>query len=260
MTITANRTAFPALRRALSGLAAAAVAASLAAAPAAGADDALDDTQARAVEALIERYIAENPDKIIESVRAWNARQEEARRTEAETNLVTLRDEILNDPGSPVAGNPDGDVTIVEFFDYRCGYCKQSLDMVLAMMEEDPKVRVVFKEFPILSPQSRQAARAALAARRQGGYLSFHVALMGARGTFDDEQIFDIASEVGLDVARLAADMEAPEVAAQIDSVNELARALDIGGTPAFIVGGEIFHGAIDADAMRSAIAAHRAG
>ena len=223
------------------------------------AADALDEAQRSAVEALIERYIAENPEKIVESVRAHNRRVEAERRDAAAANLVAMRGELLDDPASPVAGNPDGDVTVVEFFDYRCGYCKRSLDVLMTVMEEDPNLRVVFKEFPILSPQSRRAALAALAAREQGGYLPFHVALMEARGSFEDEQIFEIAGEVGLDVARLAADMEAPAAAAQIDAVSALATALDISGTPAFVVGGELFRGAIDLDAMRRAIAAARA-
>ena len=251
-----TKTVFGAARAA----ALAALAAVLTLAAPAMADDALSAEQRAAVEALIERYIAENPEKIIESVREHNRREEEARVAAAEGNLVALRDEILNDPASPVAGNPDGDVTVVEFFDYRCGYCKRSLDMVLAILEDDPGVRVVFKEFPILSPQSRQAAKAALAARAQGAYLPFHVALMGARGAFEDEQIFEIADEVGLDVDRLAADMAAPEVEAQIDAVAALASALDINGTPTFVVGGEIIRGAVDIEAMRAAIAARRAG
>ncbi len=237
-----------------------AMAVGLSAVPGAAAEEGLTEAQRQAVEVLIERYIAENPEAIIDSVRAHNQRSEEARRSEAAANLVALRDEIANDPGSPVAGNPDGDVTVVEFFDYRCGYCKQSLDMVMAVLDEDPNLRVVFKEFPILSPQSRQAAKAALASRNQGGYLAFHVALMGARGSFDDAQIFDIAGEVGLDVDRLVADMEAPEIEGQLEAVDTLARALDIGGTPAFVVGSEILRGAIDIEAMRRAIAAARTG
>ena len=258
MTITVRGRASAAVRRwsVLAGALAVGVAAAVS--PAC-AEEPLSEAQTRAVEALVERYIAENPDKILEAVRAYNQRQEEEQRAEAESNLVARHDEIVNDPASPVAGNPDGDVTVVEFFDYRCGYCKRSLDVLMAVMQEDPNVRVVFKEFPILSPQSLQAARAALASRRQDKYFDFHVALMGARGTFDDEQIFDIAHEVGLDVDRLIDDMQSPEIEAHIDAVNQLARALDIGGTPAFVVGGEIYRGAIDLDTMRSAIAATRA-
>ena len=256
---TDNTGPLSALRRGAARFALAAFATFAAGLGPALAEDALDEAQRSAVEALIERYIAENPEKIVDSVRAYNRRVEEARRDSASANLVALRDEILADPGSPVAGNPEGDVTIVEFFDYRCGYCKRSLDVLMTAMQEDSEVRVVFKEFPILSPQSRRAAQAALAAREQEGYLPFHVALMEARGAFEDEQIFEIAGEVGLDVERLAADMESAGVAEQIDAVSALADALDISGTPAFVVGGEVFRGAIDLEAMRSAIASARA-
>lgn len=241
------------------GLGAALAMLALAAGPAA-AEDALSDAQRAAVEALIERYIAENPEKIVESVRAHNRRAEQAKRDEADANLVAMRGAIFDDPNSPVAGNPDGDVTVVEFFDYRCGYCKRSLDVLMTALDEDPNLRVVFKEFPILSPQSRRAAMAALAAARQGAYLALHTALMGARGTFDDDQIFDIAREVGLDAERLAADMEAPEIEARLEEVAALASALDIAGTPAFVIGGEVLRGAIDLETMRRAIAEQRAG
>ncbi len=227
---------------------------------AADSDTALTEAQRLAVEKLIDAYIAENPEKIIESVREYNRRQEADRRAQATSNLVALRDELLHDPAAPAAGNPRGDITVVEFFDYRCGYCKRSLDMLMTVLREDNNLRVVFKEFPILSPESRQAARAALASQNQDKYLQFHVALMNARGAFEDEQIFDIAAEVGLDVNRLAADMRAPETEAQLEVVGDLARALNIEGTPAFIVGDRIFRGAIDLDTMRGAIAAARAG
>ena len=224
------------------------------------ADDSLSEAQVEAIEALIQRYIEQYPDRILDSVRAYRENQEAASKNKAENNIVALREEILNDPQSPYAGNPDGDVTVVEFFDYRCGYCKKSLDMVMTLIGEDKNVRFVFKEFPILSTESRRAAMAALASVKQGLYLDFHYALMNSRGNFDDEQIMDIAAEVGLDVNQLAEDMEAPDIDAYLNSVNELARALDIGGTPTFIVENQIIRGAVEIDALRKAIAEEREG
>lgn len=218
------------------------------------ADDSFTDAEKVAIEALIREYIQTHPDEILESVRSYSERQEVAAREAAEANLTELREQILYDPMAPVAGNPDGDVTVVEFFDYRCGYCKRSLDMVMAMIDEDPNLRVVFKEFPILSPQSRRAAQAALASKEQGKYLEFHYALMSSRGSFDDEQILDIAAEVGLDINQLEKDMEAPQITAYLDSVQDLARSLDIRGTPTFVVENEIVRGAVDADTLRQAI------
>jgi len=222
------------------------------------AEEGLSEAQEAAIEGLIQKYIQEHPDEILEAVRAYTERQKAMASASAEANLTELREQILFDPRAPVAGNPDGDVTVVEFFDYRCGYCKKSLDMVMAMIEEDPNLRVVFKEFPILSPQSRRASLAALASREQGKYLEFHYALMSSRGSFDDQQIMDIAAEVGLDVAKLQKDMEAPEITAYLDSVQDLARALDIGGTPTFVVENKIVRGAVDAETLRQAIADKR--
>ncbi|MDP6951296.1 MAG: DsbA family protein, partial [Alphaproteobacteria bacterium] len=191
---------------------------------------------------------------------AFREREEARIASEQQSNLNDLKREIQFDPGSPVAGNPEGSITVVEFFDYRCGYCKSSLEMVMDLIREDADVRVVFKELPILSPESTRAAQAALAAQRQGRYLDLHYAMMSSRGQFDDEQIFDIATEVGLDVEQLKADMEAPEIRALIDTNLSLAGALGIGGTPTFIVDDQIFRGAIDAATMRKAIAEARAG
>jgi len=222
------------------------------------AEEGLSDAQKAAVEGLIQKYIQEHPDEILDAVRAHSERQEVAARAAAESNLTELREKILFDPRAPVAGNPDGDVTMVEFFDYRCSYCKRSLDMVMTMIDEDPNLRVVFKEFPILSPQSRRASQAALAAKAQGKYLDFHYAVMSARGSLDDEQIMDIAAEVGLDIEKLRIDMEAPEIAAYLDNVQDLARSLDIRGTPTFVVENKIVRGAVDAETLRKAIAEKR--
>lgn len=224
------------------------------------ADDSLTDAQKAAVEALIQQYIEQYPDRILDSVRAYSEKKEEAAKSQAQANLVALSDQILNDPNAPTAGNPDGDVTVVEFFDYRCGYCKRSLDMVMALISEDRNLRFVFKEFPILSPESRRAAQAALASTKQGLYLEFHYALMSSRGDFNDEQIMDIAAEVGLDVGQLAEDMDAADIETYLNSVQELARALDIGGTPTFIVENQIIRGAVEIDALRKVIAEERDG
>lgn len=228
--------------------------------PAQAADAALTAEQEAAVEELIGRYLLENPEIILESVRAHRERQEQASRLAAEKNLVALRDQIVNDPTSPVAGNPDGDVTIVEFFDYRCGYCKASMEAVRTLIEEDPDVRFVFKEFPILSEESGQAARAALAAQRQGKYFEFHNALMNFRGSFTDEQIMKIAADVGLDTEKLAEDMKDPDIEDALRRNAELAQRLDINGTPSFIVGDDLYPGALDLEALRTIIAEIRAG
>jgi protein-disulfide isomerase len=237
---------------------AAALAAGAVAAPAL-AEDALTEGQTEQINKLIEQYILDNPEVIVRAVRELRERQEAADREQAQQNLVMLRDQILNDPATPVAGNPDGDVTVVEFFDYRCGYCKSSLSAVRTAIQEDENLRVVFKEFPILSDESVVASRAALAAKYQGRYFEFHNALMSARGSFTDDQIMEIAGEVGLDIDQLKQDMERPEIADAIAANAELARKLDINGTPAFIVGDQLYPGAVDLEGLLDLVARARA-
>jgi protein-disulfide isomerase len=159
-----------------------------------------------------------------------------------------------------VAGNPDGAVTVVEFFDYRCPYCKAVARDMIETLEAEGDVRIVFKEFPILGPDSQTAAKAALAADRQGKYLPFHQALMDHKGTLDRDAILDIAEELGLDLELLEVDMESPEVATVIARTLALAEALDIGGTPAFIIGDELVPGAVDMKTLKDLVAKARNG
>src|SRR5690606_16749914 len=145
----------------------------------------------------------------------------------------------------PVIGNPAGDVTLVEFFDYRCPYCKRASATLAQLVEEDPKLRVVMKEFPILSQESVQAARAALAARQQGKYEAFHFALMQGGGGFSDEEILLVAEQVGLDTGALQQAMRDPAVEALLRDVNGLAGELGITGTLAFVIGDTLIPGAV---------------
>ncbi len=141
-------------------------------------------------------------------------------------------------------GNPDGDVTIVEFFDYQCGYCKTMAGPMRDLVKTDGKVRWVLKEFPILGPESMVAARASLAAHRQGKYETFHFTLMGLRGRLSEAAIWQAAAEAGLDIARLRQDMADPAIEALINTNYQLAQALQIEGTPAFAIGGTLVPGA----------------
>lgn len=150
---------------------------------------------------------------------------------------------LLRDPGSPVMGNPAGDVTLVKFTDYQCSYCKAADPRIEKLIAEDPKVRVVVKEFPILGPVSVVAAKAALASQKQGKFRVYHQAMMGYRGKLTNEDIFAMAAKTGLDVEKLKADMESPEVTDQIIATFDLARALKISLTPAYIVNATVLSG-----------------
>ncbi len=168
---------------------------------------------------------------------------------------------LFDDPASPVAGNPDGDVTLVEFFDYRCVFCKGANKAVTAALQQDPRLRVVFKELPVLGPGSVAAARAALAAHRQDPdkYVAFHGALMGVRGRLTKPTIMRIARATGFDVKRLEADMSAPEIDQAIKRNLALAATLGIRGTPVFVIGDKIVPGAVNLKTMKRLIALARA-
>jgi protein-disulfide isomerase len=203
----------------------------------------------KAIEDIIRNYLLKNPIVIREALKALQI-QEQKDKEERTANLIKeLRSEILSDPNSPIGGNRDGDVSIVVFFDYNCGYCKQTLPQLQSILENDPLVRVVFKEFPVLGPQSWFAAKAALAAARQGKYVEFHNALMTAENT-DEDSITSVSKTLGIDYTKLQKDMADPQIDEQLARVQRLAGTLDINGTPSYIVGDRIIPGAIDAESL----------
>jgi protein-disulfide isomerase len=207
------------------------------------------------IEAIIHEYLIHNPDVLIEAIRGAEDKLNREADAKATTVLSNRRAEIFDDPATPVGGNPQGDVTIVEFFDYRCPYCKQVLPSLQTLLKEDRKLRFVYKEMPVLGPPSVTAAHAALAAQRQGKYEAFHNAMMATKGQITDETVYKVAGSVGLDVDRLKQDMSAPEIGQSLKTNLALADALNIRGTPGFIVGNRIVPGAIDLDALRNMVA-----
>ncbi len=250
-------TAYP--RTAFGAVAAVAIACFLAAAPA-GAAEELTVPQMQQIELLLRRLLMEKPEILIEAIEEYRRRQQAAAKAETRQTLVDKREEIFEDPDSPVAGNPNGDVTLVEFFDYQCGYCKSVVDRVAGAVARDKNIRWVFKEFPILGPASVFAAQAALAAHRQGKYPKFHLALMRARGKLTDAKVLRIAERTGLDMTRLQADMKTPEIDAMIEQNKRLADALNVRGTPAFVIGDVLVPGAIDEATLQRLIAGARGG
>jgi protein-disulfide isomerase len=197
-------------------------------------------------EQRVRDYLLNNPEVLLEAMEVLQERQRVAEAEIVQKAIVARRDEILNDPTAPVGGNEAGDVTLVEFFDYNCPYCRRVAPTVARLEKADPGLRVVYKEFPILGPGSDFAARAALASQRQGKYFAFHNALMQADGNVTEETVIEIAREVGLDTERLGADMQDPAIDAAIARNRQLASALGINGTPAFVIGDHIVPGAVD--------------
>jgi protein-disulfide isomerase len=216
--------------------------------------------QREAIEGIIHDYLLHNPDVLIEAVRGAEDKLNHEADAKAAKILSDRRSEIFNDPATPVGGNPQGNVTVVEFFDYRCPYCKQVLPELQTLLREDHKLRFVYKEFPVLGPVSIVAARAALAAQRQGKYEAFHTAMMATKGQITDDTVYKVAASVGLDVDRLKQDMASPEIGQAIKGNLALAEALNIHGTPGFIIGNKIVPGAIDLDTLKDMISEARKG
>jgi protein-disulfide isomerase len=203
-----------------------------------------DDNQKRGIEQVVKDYLLSHPEVLIEVQSSLELKmaREEAERTK---KLVAENaKELYRHPDAPIAGNPDGDITIVEFFDYNCGYCKRGFHNVLKLIETDPKVRVVFKELPILSKDSEEAAKIALAARAQGKYWEMHRALIESKGRVTEAFALDQAKKLGLDVAKLKVDKDGEPVKAELARVEALARKMNINGTPHFLVGNEGIGGA----------------
>jgi protein-disulfide isomerase len=211
--------------------------------------------QRQAIEGIIHDYLLHNPDVLLEALRGAEEKLNHDADVKAAKVLSDRQSEVFDDHETPVAGNPRGDVTIVEFFDYRCPYCKQVLPSLQTLLKEDHNLRFVFKELPVLGPQSVTAAHAALAAQRQGKYEAFHNAMMATKGQITDETVYKVAGSVGLDVDRLKQDMSRPEIDQALQANLALADALNIHGTPGFIIGKHIVPGAVDLDSLRNMIA-----
>lgn len=209
-------------------------------------------------DARVRQYLLENPAVLLEVAE----RLDETRATEEVDEIASLiaenREELLTAPASPILGNPNGDVTVVEFFDYNCPYCRSAAPVLAEAMQADPQVRVVMKEFPILGAGSTFAAKAALAANAQGKYDDLHRALMAYKGAIDESSTLEIAASLGLDVERLKRDMEAPSVSTEIQRNVRLAGDLRINGTPSFVIGREVARGYIDLLKMQEMVASAR--
>ena len=220
----------------------------------------MDDAQRKAIEGVVRDYLMKNPEIILEAVDALQQRQKVAEEEKARKALTENKKALFENPVDVVIGNPQGDVTVVEFFDYQCGYCKAVQGDTQRLIKDDGKVRFVLKEFPILGPASVTAAKAAIASRAQGKYVDYHNALMAHRGQLDDDTIMRLAKSVGIDADKLKKDMESPDVL-KVVAVNQmLAEQLNIRGTPAFIIGDSLVPGAIKLDEMKRLVDAARKG
>lgn len=224
------------------------------AAPAAAAD--LTREQ---VEGIVHDYIMAHPQVLIDSVNAYGQAQQAADEKRASDAVLEHIDWLTKNKNHAEAGNPKGDITIVEFFDYNCGYCKKSFPELMTLLDEDKGVRLVFVEIPILGDGSVEAARWALAANKQKHYLEFHSALMRHHGPIDETVLTDYAKKAGLDLARLKKDKADAAIDATLQDNTNMAGQLGISGTPAFVVGTGLIRGYVDLAGMRQAITQARA-
>ena len=230
--------------------------------PAEAAEDALSPEQERAVENIVEQYINDNPEILLKALDNFRKREAQNKRASAGATIARLSGDLNTNPGSPVIGNPEGDVTIVEFFDYQCGYCKRVFPTIQTLLKNDTNIRYVLKEFPILGPVSDVAARAALAVwnMEPSKYMPFHAAMMGSTGKLSEPRIFTMAEDVGIDIASLRQEMINPAVDAEIRKNMALTRELNITGTPSFVIGEHLVPGAVDMDTLQQLVAAARKG
>jgi protein-disulfide isomerase len=219
------------------------------------AADPLTPEQKQAVEAVIHDYFLKHPEFMIEVARAAQEKIRQDKAAETRQAIAAYHKDLLGDATSPVGGNPEGDVTIVEFFDYRCPYCKQVEPTLEALIKEDPKIRVVYKEYPVLGAESIYASSMALAAVKQDKYLAFHNAMMATKGQITEKIILQVAATAGIDIGKAKTDMTAPAIKDIIQHNAMLAEALDINGTPAFIVGDVLVPGATDMDGLKKLVA-----
>jgi len=213
-----------------------------------------NDAQKSEIEGMIKEYLMKNPEIVREAIQELDRRQAQEEAQAQQSAITTNAKAIYRTPHDLVAGNPDGKVSVVEFFDYNCAYCKRAFKDVMTILDKDKDVRLVMKEFPILGPGSTYAARAALASRKQGKYLPFHLAMLGHEGRIDEKTVDEIAGKTGLDVNQLHKDMEASDINAAISANMQLAEALKINGTPAFIIGDQLIPGAVGYNGLATTI------
>lgn len=213
--------------------------------------------QTQAIRDIVREYLLQNPEIMVEVSKELESRQQVAQAAEHRKQIIDQKAKIFNSQMDYVAGNPKGDITVVEFFDYNCAWCKRALEEVLKVTKTDNRVRVVLKEFPIFGGDSMLAAKAAMASIRQGKYWDFHVAMMREKQVTKDN-VFTIAARVGIDVNKLKTDMNDPKIEAALKETSQIAQALNIEGTPGFIVDDKLNVGYIPAESMQTLVAEAR--
>jgi len=224
----------------------------------------ISDAQRTEIERIIRDYLIRNPEVLQEAIAELEKKHATADAEKHKAAVKENAEALFNSPHHVVVGNPQGDVTFVEFFDYNCGYCKRALEDMMALMKADPKLKVVLKEFPVLGPGSVEAARVSTAVRMQDKtgkkYLEFHQKLLAGRGQADKARAMTVAKEVGLDVARLERDMASEETRISLEESFRLAEKLGLNGTPSYVIGSDVVIGAVGLAALKEKVNSARCG
>jgi protein-disulfide isomerase len=238
------------------------VALALCGAPFAASAESFSDSHRGEIETIIKNYLLAHPEVLEDATNELNKRKAEAEAKKHEATITENAEMIYNSPRGVMLGNKDGDVTFVEFFDYNCGYCKRAMADMLDLLKNDPNLKVVLKEFPVLSEGSVEAAKVAVAVRMQDPkkYLDFHQKLLGGRGPADKARAMAAAKDAGLDVARIEKDLASPEIKATISENMKLADDMDMNGTPSYVIGKQIVIGAVGLEGLKEKIGIARCG
>src|ERR1700746_1776939 len=220
------------------------------------------DGQRGEIESIIRNYLIAHPEVLEDAMAELNKRQAAAEAEKHEASIAQNSEAIFNSPRGVVLGNKDGDVAFVEFFDYNCGYCKRAMADMLDLLKTDSKLKVVLKEFPVLSEGSVEAAKVAIAVRMQDPkkYLDFHTKLLGGKGPADKARAMAAAKDAGLDTAKIEKDLATPEVKATIEENLKLAEDMGMNGTPSYVIGKQIVIGAVGLEGLKEKIGIARCG
>ena len=233
-------------------------------APQVASAQAFSDTQRSDIENIIKNYLMAHPEVLEDAMNELSKRQAAAEEKKHQEAIAKNAEEIFNSPRGVVLGNKDGDVTFVEFFDYNCGYCKRAMADMLDLLKNDSKLKVVLKEFPVLSEGSVDAAKVAVAVRMQDPtgqkYLDFHQKLLGGRGPADKARAIAAAKDAGLDTAKIEKDLSSPEVKATIEENFKLAEDMGLNGTPSYVIGKQVVVGAVGLEGLKEKIGIARCG
>ncbi|VAW15405.1 Protein-disulfide isomerase [hydrothermal vent metagenome] len=224
------------------------------AAPVAVASPAPANDDPAKIEDIVRNYLMTKPEIMRDVFAALEVKEEQTRKSRFEALVAANAEQLYGGTKGLELGNPDGDVTVVEFYDYNCPYCRRAAGDMVALLDTDPNLKMVMKEYPILSDGSTETARVSLAVAKQGRFMEFHKKMMAISGQANGARALGLAEELGFDMAKLRADMDSPEVQAEIDATLKLAATLGVRGTPAFVIGNELVPGAVGLASLRATI------